>query len=375
MNLISVHCNGTVGVAQELASYLVGRGEAVGLLEHPYSPVQRLAARFRVYEKGQCRSDIRQGKVPTNQLGLYLGSFWVTWKLVRAKRKELARFFAHSNLDCLAARLAGGWRFPLVYVSIDYSPARFPKQPLLSLLYRGLDRFAYRAATAIWHSYPDATRLKPFAQPRKSFQTLHGNNFKRIARVPWARRQQHRLVYLGNVHPGAHIEDALMCVKTLRKEVPDITLSVIGTSESASYYRRLQDSAEGMGIADRVTWHGLITEASEFEGILASCGLALCLYEVDETHHSYYQVSGKIFAYAACGLPVAVLDKSGPSTVRELTRQKMGVVTTMDQIVPALRELLLNPARHAEMAAKAERWAAAYDWHDKFEKHLALIPR
>lgn len=374
MNLISVHCNGTVGVAQELADYLTHKGEPVGLLEHPYSPIQKRPSRLRIFEKGKLWADDDIGQPPRTQMGLYAASFWVTLRVVWQRRREVTRFFAHSNVDCIAARLAGNRHMRLVYVSIDYSPARFPKQPFLSWVYRVLDRMAYQLATVIWHSYPDATRLKPYAKAEKCFQTLHGNNFKRIHRVPWAEREQHRLVYLGNVHPGAHIEDALLSIKSLRKEIPDITLSVIGVSESPMYLQRLKDSAEGMGIADRVTWHGLISESEEYEKILTRCGLALCLYEVDKDHHSYYQISGKIFAYAACGLPVLVLEQSGPATVREVTRVKMGVVTTVDKVVLAMRDLLTQPARHEEMSAKAERWGAAYDWRDKFEKYLSLIP-
>jgi glycosyltransferase involved in cell wall biosynthesis len=372
MKFISNYSNGNVGVAQELVRYLAEKGESFFYLEHPLTPATGRSSRLDTYDRGIRKDSTSLGRPRTGSVGHYLQCMWLTFRTVRTCRRSVTRFIGHSNLDCVAAALAGSRSMKVLYVSIDYTPKRFAN-PVFNAIYRMADRLAYRWADAVWHSYPDFLQLKPYAPPDKCFVTLHGNNFRRIARPPWSERATSELVYLGGLSPFARLERVLEAVARLRERFPDIRFHAIGAPAEVAYGERLRTRARDIGVADRVVWHGQITRPEDFENIMTGLGVALCLYEMNPDLPSYYQLPGKVFAYAACGLPTIVLDRSGPIAVREIERNRIGLVASLDGLEDCVARLFSDPERHRSLAENAVRWAGRFDWNDKFDKYLGLL--
>jgi len=375
VKFVSTFSDGKVGVAQELAVYLREKGEDLFYLEHPLVPGPGRRSKLETFRRGTLASALGLGYPCRSQAGLYVRSFFVTLWTVFRRRGEVDLFVGHSNLDCVAARLATAGRGArVVYVSIDYNPARF-SNPLLNRAYWLVDRLAYRWSTAIWHSYPDALRLKPYAAPEKCFETLHGNNCRRIRRVPWEERKRRGLVYLGGIVRPARLDLALDAVAGLASRFDDVSLDVIGEGPDPAVGEALRGRAGALGIAERVKWHGLITDAARFEEIMTRMGAALCLYEMNPNMASWYQLPGKVFAYGACGLPTIVSDRSGPVCVREIEKNGIGLVTVPEKLAECLTRLFEDETMHRRLADNAARWAAPFDWHAKFEKYLGMVEK
>ena len=72
-----------------------------------------------------------------------------------------------------------------------------------------------------------------------------------------ARSTSPALVVLGRLVPTKRVEMALHTVYALQDEVPDLTLEIIGSGASL---HELEDLAGTLGIADRVTFHGHVSE-------------------------------------------------------------------------------------------------------------------
>jgi len=377
MRFVCTYSDGKVGVAQELAAFLVEQRESFWFLEHPLCPAGGQRTRLDEYREGRLvqsrRVGLRFRRLPFSYLQSMLITFWV----ILRRRGSVSLFVGHSNVDCLAARMAAAGRsVRIVYVSIDFSPERFANG-ILNILFKAADRLAYRWATAVWHSYPDATELKPYADryAEKCFETLHGNNYRRIRRKPLDERNRCGLVYLGSVTPAVQLERVMQSLATLHNAYPGIRLEVIGTSEDAGYLGRLRDLADRMGVGSRVAWHGLIDNAARFEEVMTGLGVALCLYEMTPERYSWYQLPGKVFAYGACGLPTVVSDRSGPVAVREIEKNEIGLVTSPDGLTECLARLFKDEALHRRLSDNAARWAAQFDWHAKFEKYLGMVEK
>jgi len=208
MKFVCTYTDGKVGVGQELAGYLAENGEDFVFLEHPIVPGTGRVSQLSTYRVGKLENQVSIGAPGCGAMRHYVRCFATTFLEMRRRRRDTDLFVGHANVDCIAARLAGGRRLKIVYVSIDYMPRRFPGS-LLNTVFALADRLAYRWADQIWHSYPDVLRLKPYAKKEKCLDTFHGNNFRRIARKPLTERNRFGLVYLGGLAPAAHLEVAM----------------------------------------------------------------------------------------------------------------------------------------------------------------------
>lgn len=373
MVFVCTYSNGNVGVGQELVRYLAGKKEDFCYLEHPMAIGDGMVSKLDEYAGGRMSVSRDVGTAASGAAGHYLRCSWRTYAGVRRRRDRINVFVGHSNVDAVMAALAlRGTGAKVVYCSIDYMPRRFPGA-LLNTVYKIADRLAYRMSAAIWHSYPNVTGLKPYAVPSKCFTTLHGNNFHRITRPDWQARKRMGLVYLGGVTPAAHLEDAIRAVKVLSGKFGDVSLDVIGTSPDRAYMAKLKALAAELAVPDRIKWHGIVEKSDEFERIMAGLGVGLCLYEMTPALPSWYQLPGKAFAYAACGLPTVVLDASGPIAGGEIRENGMGLVTPLSGLEKCLSDLFSDPARHRELSESSTRWAAQYDWKDKFDRYLGAV--
>lgn len=374
MKAICTYSNGNVGIAQELRSFLAGKDEDFIYLEHPLLPRPDSQSIFQLYRKGRLIEGRAWKHSRRSPFLHYARCSRITFLMVRQYKRDLDLFVGHSNIDCVLARLAGCKTLRVIYASIDYMPRRF-SNPLLNVIYQLADRMAYSGADAIWHSYPDFKLLKPYASAIKCLYTRHGNNFHRIQRRPFSERQRFAIVYLGGIVPQANLELAIKCLRQLRDSFPGCSLEIIGGGSSQAYVESLRGLARDQRVEKIVHWHGQLTEAGQFEARMTCFGVALCLYESTPNMASWYQLPGKVYAYAACGLPTVVADTIGPVGIREIQEQNIGLVTAPGDLENCLGRLFGDPGLQRALSDNAEKWAGAYDWSDKFETHLIASHR
>ncbi len=76
-------------------------------------------------------------------------------------------------------------------------------------------------------------------------------------------------IYLGRLHPSKRVEDAIEAWARLPASLGPVPLRIVGGGEDA-YVDQLGAAAERLGIADRVTFYGSVTEERKWELLRAS---------------------------------------------------------------------------------------------------------
>ncbi len=70
-------------------------------------------------------------------------------------------------------------------------------------------------------------------------------------------RKHHRVLFVGRLTTEKHVEVTLEAVAKLAPELPDITFDIVGGGDQ---HRNLEQVVERLGIADRVTFYGRVSE-------------------------------------------------------------------------------------------------------------------
>jgi len=80
-------------------------------------------------------------------------------------------------------------------------------------------------------------------------------------------REHHRVLFVGRLTTEKHVEVTLQAIAKLAPELPNITFDIVGGGDQ---HRNLEQTTQRLGIQDRVTFHGRVSE----EDLRASYGKA-----------------------------------------------------------------------------------------------------
>lgn len=143
----------------------------------------------------------------------------------------------------------------------------------------------------------------------------------------------------------------LGALRTLAPELPDLRLLVVGRGDQEELRR-----AAGSALADRLVLLGQVDDETK-----ARAMRSMDVYCAPNTHGESF---GMILTEAmAAGATVVASDID--AFRRVLDDGRAGVLTAVGDetaLADALRDLLTDPARRAELAAAATRRVAAFDW-------------
>ncbi len=118
----------------------------------------------------------------------------------------------------------------------------------------------------------------------------NGSDTATADRVP-AQPKQFDLAWVGRVHPQKGIADLLATLTWLKARLPDFRAVIIGKSKDA-----LESVVRDLGLADQVTFSGLVTEEEKFRLLKSSRVFAM---------PSYYESWGIVVGEAlVAGVPV-----------------------------------------------------------------------
>ena len=180
-----------------------------------------------------------------------------------------------------------------------------------------------------------------------------------------------RLLYVGRLHPLKGLEALLAALA----EVPNVSLTVVGRDEQGQQ-ARLERQCRAAGLADRVAFTGVVTDARKHE-LLAACE-AFVLPSLSENF-------GLVVAEAlAHGKPVIVTD--GAPAWQEVPQRHCGwyladyVAAAPNARVQALRAALESlaataPEERAAMGLRGRQWMAADFTWVAVEERLAQLMR
>lgn len=169
--------------------------------------------------------------------------------------------------------------------------------------------------------------------------------------VPTRTSAAPRLVVLSRLVPHKQIEHALALVRRLSADVPDLHLDVVG---DGWWHDELVAAASDLGVTDRVTFHGHVSDARRDE--LVGRAQVMVMPSVKEGWCLAVTEAG------AQGTPSVAYANAGG--VRESIRdgETGRLVDDLDEMVDVVRQLLRDPSGTAAMGRAAHAMARTLTW-------------
>lgn len=264
------------------------------------------------------------------------------------------------------------WRYGIeyIYVSADYSEKRFGIF-LLDKLYSFIDRFVSRNASVT------VSVSRRIQKMRKGLGLLDEKNVflpntpphKELKkyRKSLEEREKYALISVGSLNHGLSYETMFESMKILKKDIPSVSLKIIGGGERE---KELRAMVEKMDIADNVRFLGWLEHVEVMEEVSkALIGLAIYSGKLD---FNRFGDSMKIREYAGLGLPVITTDVH--STVNDIREFDAGFVIEDDPELLAEKALdLLNEGRIERYVHNAISMSDANAFlHKEFIENLFL---
>ena len=362
--------SGIAKVACRLADVQAARGHDVAIATtdcaatvHPVDPRVKVTSWPRSWPRRLCRSSGMRRELPTLLAGADVAIvhsmwLWPVWFGVACARRAGAKVFMmpHGCLDPVKCAYHGGrkrlvgWLDRRTFARCDAVIATDARE---------------RVWVQEWA--PDGTRVEvvPLGVDLPD-ETPPGDIS--AGRAPSAGC---RLLYVGRLHPLKGLEALLAAMA----EVPNVSLTVVGRDEQGQR-ARLERQCHVAGLADRVQFTGVVTEARKHE-LLAACE-AFVLPSLSENF-------GLVVAEAlAHGKPVIVTD--GAPAWQEVPRRQCGwyladyVTAAPNARVQALRGALeslaaTSPAERVAMGSRGRQWMATDFTWEAVEERLAQLMR
>jgi polysaccharide biosynthesis protein PslF len=178
----------------------------------------------------------------------------------------------------------------------------------------------------------------------------------------------------GLLGPGKgieHVIDALANVRTLlptpHYTVAGVTHPNVLAQDGDQYRSMLMQRALSLGVRDLITFDGTYRNTKSLHELIATAGVVILPYDSREQ-----VTSGVLVDAIAAGRPV--IATAFPHAV-ELLSSGAGIVVDhgdIDAMTKAIRSVLRDPDRLAEMSAEARRLAPSLLWSSVAAKYLDL---
>jgi glycosyltransferase involved in cell wall biosynthesis len=162
-------------------------------------------------------------------------------------------------------------------------------------------------------------------------------------------------IYLGTLDRTRKVEMLFQMLASVRKEMPDVVLVIVGDTEDAPHRAWLESEAERLGVAASVIWTGWLPTFEAWRYVrVAQAGLSpfprgLLLDSASPT---------KAIEYMALGIPIVVNDN--PDQMQLVSEAGCGLCVAMDAVAfaGALMTILGDTARARAMGLAGQRYIA-----------------
>lgn len=177
------------------------------------------------------------------------------------------------------------------------------------------------------------------------------------------------VIYMGRVMDWAGLEVAFEAIASLRREIPDLRLLVLGRSDPA-YDRRLRALVSDLGVEDAVQFVGEV-KYQDLPEFLRQADVSLATFRPNLMKNFAFPL--KVVEYMAAGL--AVVGTRDTETARIIEEHDVGLVVefTPQGVAGAIRSLLMDRSLHARCTANAARASLLFDWARLMEREYEEI--
>jgi len=378
---VAICCHDVVpGPPHFLRDYLLQTGcQQLLFISHvnravPSNPIR--ASSCTLYQKGSTVQKRTGSSRPMSDLLQYgfdvLRTLW--WTLVIVKG-PIDLFVGAGNLNAFCGVLLKrvGKVRQVAYYVIDYIPDRYPNR-LKNWLYNYLEKLAARHSDVTWNYSQvmiDRREQRWGKIFRNQIVTPHGATPRYQDKV-WEEKPEYLdIAYFGFVHREQGCELVLACLPALRAVLPGVRFRLVGHCEP-DYLEELHAKSRNLGVADIVTFLGMVPDHKEVEKALLHCAVGVATYR--DTHGFIRNTDpGKVKTYLACGLPVIMTDVG---TMAKLIKETdAGVIIPYDKQAceEALLKVLNDPQRLRRMSENAGRLSERYSWTAIFQTAFASL--
>lgn len=346
-----------VGVWQ----YLVARGaKRVDTIFHPLLREEGTLRRHTIYERGR-KARRRTYRMPSRPPF----SFPLDAVAMPAPRADL--WIAFNNL--LTARglveRRRGRVDKVAYWAVDFVPDRFGSGAMTTV-YDRLDAYCCREAdfqVDLSQAALDGRRARhglAEGEGAPAQVVPVGAWIDRLPTTPEDGYAKRRLVFIGHLVERMGLGLALEAVGELAARGVEVEVDVAGHGEQEADLRAL---AQRLGIADRVTFHGFISDQDRLARLLADASLALAPYKPDPTSFTRYADPSKLKGYLGAGLPILLTDV--PPNAHELVREAGATILPYEAgaWADAIERALGDGAEWQRQRAAALTYARRFDWN------------
>jgi len=189
-----------------------------------------------------------------------------------------------------------------------------------------------------------------------------GSNITTSVASRSARQRKDEVVYFGLIRPKKGIELFLEVARQALKEELPARFLVIGETPRGCerYAAGMREMAERLG---NVVWVGG-REPSEAHELMSQAKIAYLPYPDGASE-------GRSSLLAALGAGLAVVTTWGQDTPEEL-RHVCVFATTAEEVLPAIRRLLVDEGLRSMLVSRGEQYVARRNWSSIARAHVAL---
>lgn len=346
------------------------RCNAYTIIRHPLFPLKGTQSKLFVYKKEKMQRHIAISRIIGPYSLNFLKDFFLTifWGVKTGIVYDIA--FGTNNLNTLSLLVLKklGRVKKVIFISIDYTPSRYDNL-VLDALYHWFDRICCYHADIIWNSSRrmNEARVKNGVDPKKIVYTIvmpDGSNFDPKKRLPIGKIDRKKLIFLGGMRPITGVKLLLESFKDVVKEVPDVTLLLIGGGPKLGEYKKL---AQALELGKHVSFTGFIERHEDVDDLLCTGAIGLAPFVRDKGSYEYYSDAGKPKAYLAAGAPVIITRV--PEIANEIEKERAGIVIEYNktELTKAVVLLLKDDKKYKEFRENAIKLSKKYIWPNIFK--------
>lgn len=179
-----------------------------------------------------------------------------------------------------------------------------------------------------------------------------------------------RLIYHGVFGHRHGLDLALMALKKIRPDAPDITMVLHGDGE---YYETLKKLIAEFGLQDSVQFSEWGMPTKELPKLLAKTDLAIVPYR--DGVFTGGILPTKLMEYAALGIPVVAARTPAMTSYFDETMVEFFSPGDSDGLAAAIMALYRDRRRLAELAHNIQRFNDLHSWAHVSAQYVALVER
>jgi glycosyltransferase involved in cell wall biosynthesis len=179
-----------------------------------------------------------------------------------------------------------------------------------------------------------------------------------------------RLIYHGTVTRRYGLDLAIEAVALVREKIPGIRLTIVGRGDDM---RALVELRRTLGLQETVELRDEMVLAEHLPPLLAQADIGIVPYRNDVFTDGLLPT--KLMEYAVLGLPCIAARTSAIESLFRDTMVEFFEPGDAGDLARCIRELLADPERRAQLAARSRNFTERYNWGEIGARYVALVER